>query len=64
MSIFERERAQVGEGQKERGDRGSEVGSVLTAVNPMRGLNSGTMRHDLGRSRTFTRLSHPGAPIC
>ena len=45
MFIFEREREQVGEGQRERDrqtDRGSEVGSALTAESPMRDLNPQT----------------------
>ena len=38
--IFEREREQAWEGQRERGDRGSKAGFVLTAVSLMQGLNS------------------------
>ena len=42
---FEREGEQVEQGQREREkDRGSEVGSVLTAVSLMWGLNSGSVR--------------------
>ena len=41
MFIFERARA--GEGQRERGDRGSKTGSTLTAEGHTRGLNSRTM---------------------
>ena len=41
--LFLRESASQGVG-RERGDRGSEVGSVLTAVSPTWGLNSLTTR--------------------
>ena len=37
---FERERESHEQGRGTEGDRGSEVGSVLTAVSPTWGLNS------------------------
>ena len=46
MFIFERERENVCEGRERaeiEGDRGSEVGSVLTAESLGRGSNSHTM---------------------
>ena len=52
-------RVQAGEGQRE-GDRGSEVGSVPTAVDPMWDSNPRTVRSDLSQSRTPTEP--PGAP--
>ena len=47
----------------ERGDRGSEVGSVLTAVSPMRGSNSHDLSsdQDLSQSLMLNRLRHRGA---
>ena len=64
--LFIFERVQMGEGQSE-GDRGSEAGSALTAVSPYVGLDAGLelmnpQGHDLSRSQTLKRLSHPGAP--
>ena len=42
--MFVLERQTAGEGERERGDRGSEVGSVLTAESPMQDLKSLTMK--------------------
>ena len=42
----ERECVQAGEGQRERGDRGSKVGSVLMTESPMQGSNPRT-NHDI-----------------
>ena len=38
-------------------------GSELSARSPTRGSNSQTRDHDLSRSRTLNRLSHPGTPL-
>ena len=54
--FWEREKNRTGEGRKRERDRGLEVGSVLTAENPMWGLNAWT------EIKVFTQLSHPGAP--
>ena len=66
MYLFLRERqtetAHKWERGREGGDRGSKVGSVLTAESPTRGSNSQLQDHDLSRSQTLNRLSHPGAP--
>ena len=51
LFIFERERAE--EGQRE-GDRGSEVGSVLTSENPMWGSNLQTWDQDLSLNQALT----------
>ena len=60
----ERDRAQVGEGQRE-GDTESEAGSRLRAVStgPDAGLELTNTRrdHDLSRSRALNWLSHPSA---
>ena len=47
LFIFERQRLQVMEGQREREDRGSEGGSVLTAVRRPPDSNSQTARSRL-----------------
>ena len=44
MFIFERERKREWEKEEREGDRGSEAGCVLTAVNLMWDSNSQTMR--------------------
>ena len=52
------ERARVGEGQKQRGDRGFEVGSALTGASLMRGLNPRTVRSWL-EPKLDAQLSEP-----
>ena len=47
FTLREREHARVGEGQRD-GDRGSKVGSALTAESSMQGSNSQTARSRLG----------------
>ena len=60
----ERDRAWMGEGQRVRETQNLKQapGSELSAQSPTRGLNSRTMRSNLGRSWTLNRLNHPGAP--
>ena len=55
-----------GRGTEREGDTDSEAGSRLRAVStePDAGLELNKPRdHDLSRSRTLNRLSHPAAPI-
>ena len=61
---FLRGRAWAGEGQRERETQNPKQapGSELSAQSLMRGSNSRTWDHDLSRSQTLNRPSHPGAP--
>ena len=65
MFTFEREtdRREWGGAEKE-GDTESETGSRLRAVSTEPGCGARTQPqdHDLSRSQTLNRLSHPGAP--
>ena len=60
----ERDRARVGEGQREGETQNLKQapGSERSAQSPMRGSNSRLRDHDLIRSRTLNQLNHPGAP--
>ena len=65
--FWDRERQSMNGGGSEReGDTESETGSRLRAVStePDAGLEPTDCKimHDLSRSRTLNRLSHPGAP--
>ena len=63
--FWERDRAWVGEGQRERETQNLKQapGSELSAQSPTQGSNSRTWDHDLSRSLTLNWLSHPGAPV-
>ena len=67
MLIYYSERESAsGGGAEEEGDAESEAGSGLRAVKhrDRRGARTHKPRdHDLSRSRTLNRLSHPGAPL-
>ena len=69
MFIYLRERVrehkQAGEGQGETETQNLKhaPGSEPSAQSPMQGSNSRTVQSwDLSRSRTLSRLSHPGTP--
>ena len=47
-----------GRGRERERDRGSQAGSVLTAVSPMQ--THKLWDHDLSQSQTLHQLSHPG----
>ena len=59
--IFEGEKVRAGEGQGV-GDRGSEMGSVMTAASLMWAQTHKLRDHDLSQNWMLSRLSHPGAP--
>ena len=63
--FWERKSVQVSRGGAERdGERGSDVGSGLTAEKTQCGARTHEPQdHDLSRSKTLNQLSHPGAPI-
>ena len=53
-----------GEGAERKGDRGFQVGSVLTAASQMQDSNSQSESDgDLGRNQMLNQLSHPVAPV-
>ena len=52
-----------GGGGRERGDRGSKAGSVLTAESRTWAQTHEPRDHALNRSQTLNQLSHPGAPV-
>ena len=65
--FWERERKSESEctsrgGAEREGHGGSKAGSALTAQSPLRAQTHEPWDHDLSRSRTLNRLSHPGAP--
>ena len=66
LFIFERERECVtGQGAEKEGDTESESGSRLQAVSTETRHRARTRKlpdHDLSRSQTPNRLSHPGTP--
>ena len=64
MFIFERDRdrMQVGEGQRGRQSQKQAPGSKLSAQSPRGAWTHELWDHDLSWSQTLNRLSHPGAP--
>ena len=66
MFIFERERQtehRQGKGREREGDTERETGSMPCDVSAEPDVGLELQDHDLSRSQTLNRLSHPRAPV-